>query len=383
MEKNHWITFISISLFLLLNHSFFGQKDHSYTLGDTTGKYHFSIGLLGGSIVPHRAAMQNVITGHSAGVSIQYLHRPPHQFWRMYQNNPIDGWDLYFSTTGNPNQLGYQTAISYILYRRVPLFHSSRLWWGTGLGLGYTNLTWDLYQNHQAPILSTHLNAAMIIHLQYECWRFKKSNLCVGMRITHLSNGAYQLPNLGTNNIQLTLTHQPRMTLPKGRYSYICILPSFMSSRILSIQGAMGIKETYQPLGKKYPVWNAQVTYAHRINDRHRWIIGLDYLNQPALKKLWWEYKGVQATPIQSMQLGLNLGFQTIFGNTWFSIHQGCYIFSPWKENGALYHRLSLRRNFKMSSYGASRTYLYAALFTHFAKADHFEFGLGWDITKR
>jgi hypothetical protein len=136
-------------------------------------------------------------------------------------------------------------------------------------------------------------------------------------------------------------------------------------------------------LGRKYNVWNTQLTYASRINHRHRWVIGADYLYQPALKKLWLAYKGIEATPQQCMQMGLNLGFQTIFGRTWFTIHQGLYIYSPWKENGILYHRLSIRRNLKLNNYGMQNAFVYAALFTHFAKADHGEFGIGWDIARR
>lgn len=360
----------------------YGQ-DTRVDIGDTTGRFHLNVGILGGSIVPHRSSMQNVITGHSAGGVIQLLHSPPHQFWRMDHLLPYDGLDLYFSTTGNTNQLGYQVGISYIIYRRALPKWIKGLWWGNGIGLGYTTKTWDIRENHQAPILSTHLNAEMILHLQYELIHTKKYNGLIGLRITHLSNGAYQLPNLGTNNIQLSATFQPRMSAPRGNYQYIDILPAYQSSRVWSMQAAFGVKETFQPLGNKYPVWNIQIQRARRINNRHRYVIGTDYLYQPALKKLWWEYKGIVALPKDCMQIGINLGYQTVFGKTWFTVHQGVYVISPWKDFGKFYHRLSIRRNFDFNEYGMRRGFLYAALFTHFAKADHMELGIGWDISRR
>ncbi len=380
MEKI--ITSLIILSFAFSN-GVWAQNKKEICHGDTTGKFHLTTGILGGSIIPHRASMQNVIKGHSAGIALQIMHRPPHHFWRMDHFNPIDGIDLYFSTTGNPEQLGYQFGASYILYRPVLLRYLRGMWWGNGLGIGYTTRTWDLHKNHQAPILSTHFNTTMILHLQYELVRLKDVNVLTGIRVTHLSNGAYQLPNLGTNNIQLTCSVQPRMSLPQGNYSYIDILPAYQSSKVLSILGSMGVKETYQPLGRKYSVWNTQLTYASRINHRHRWVIGADYLYQPALKKLWSEYKGIEATPHHCMQLGINIGFQTIFGRTWFTLHQGVYMYSPWKENGILYHRLSIRKNLKLNNYGMQNAFVYAALFTHFAKADHGEFGIGWDIARR
>ena len=380
MEKR--IAFLIFgAIFLLLGETLQTQKP--LAIGDTTGKYHLSPGILVGSIVPHRSSMQNVIKGHSVGCAVQILHRPPHTFWRMDHYQPIDGWDLYFSTTGNPQQLGYQFGLAYIIYRRILPQHIKNWWWGNGLGIGYSTRIWDLKANHQAPILSTHFNAEMILHLQYELLHLQKFNVMSGLRITHLSNGAYQLPNLGTNNVQLTLALQPRMSLPIGNYSYIDILPAYQSSQILSYIGSAGIKETFQPLGKKYGVWNAQLTYAKRINERHRWVVGLDYLYQPALKKLWAEYKGIEATAQQCMQWGMNIGYQTVFGKTWFTIHQGYYLYSPWKDNGKLYHRLSIRRNFDLYNYGMKRAFIYAALFTHFAKADHAEIGIGWDLYRR
>jgi len=359
------------------------QSKPTWVTGDTTGKYHFSPGINVGSIVPHRSSMQNVIKGHSAGCALQMLHRPPHRFWRMDHRQPIDGWDLYFSTTGNPKQLGYQIGLAYIIYRRILPKYLKNWWWGNGLGIGYSTKIWDLKENHQAPIISTHFNAEMILHLQYELYHLRKFNVLTGLRVTHLSNGAYQLPNLGTNNIQLTLSLQPRMSLPQGNYNYIDILPAYQSSQILSWIGSAGAKETFQPLGKKYGVWNSQLTYAKRINERHRWVAGIDYLYQPALEKLWWEYKGIKASNLQCMQWGVNIGYQTVFGKTWFTIHQGYYLYSPWKDNGKLYHRLSIRRNLNRHEYGMKHAFVYAALFTHFAKADHAEIGIGWDLYRR
>ena len=373
--------FIGIILCLLVTTSF-GQKVKP-EWGDTTGRYHVNWGLQGGSIVPHRSSMQNVITGHSMGGAIQIVHAPPHQFWRMDHHQPYDGIDLYFSTTGNPKQLGVQGGVSYVIYRPILPRYIKGWWWGNGIGLGYTSKIWDIHDNHQSPILSTHINAEMILHLQYEILHTKKHNGLIGLRITHLSNGAYQLPNLGTNNIQLTCTVQPKMAQPRGQYSYIDILPAYQSSSVWSAQAAFGLKETFQPLGKKYPVWNFQMQRARRINNRHRYVIGADYLYQPALKKLWWEYKGIQASPKDCMQLGINLGYQTVYGKTWFTIHQGVYVLSPWKDFGMLYHRLSIRRNFDLHEYGMQRGYVYAALFTHFAKADHIEIGIGWDLYRK
>jgi hypothetical protein len=177
----------------------------------------------------------------------------------------------------------------------------------------------------------------------------------------------------------MTLQYQPRLINKRKAFEIIAILPSFQRNRFFSITLAGGFKETFQPLGKKYPVGNFQFNFAKRLNGRHRISVGADYLYQPALKKLWEKYKGVMATPSQCMQAGIAVGYQSIFGLTTFSIQQGYYLYSPWKENGPFYHRLSIRRNFGLN-YNGKKGFIYAGLFTHWAKADHIELGCGFDL---
>lgn len=351
---------------------------------DTLGKYHWVISGLAGTIVPHRAEMTPLIQGYSYAGSIQWMKRPTMPKWRIYQRFPMTGMDLYFSTTGNPKQLGHQMALSYMVYR--PYGKRSKWWYGMGLGVGYNSKIWDLETNHQATVISTKINCALTLHWQYKLFSSVNHNHLLGLRMTHLSNGAYQLPNLGTNQFQLSYTIQPKMELPKRPMCITDELPYYFSSRIISVQSACGFKETYQPMGRKYPVWNVQVNYARLINYQHRWSVGLDYLYQPALEKLYEENLNQQSTPKDWQQWGATLGYQSIFGFTTFAVQQGVYIKSAWKSNGTLYQRLSIRRNCmglaKINPF-FSRVYFTAALFTHWAKADHFEFGCGIDLFRR
>ncbi len=351
---------------------------------DTLGKHHWVISGLAGSIVPHRSEMTPLIKGYSFGGSIQWMKRPTMPKWRIYQRFPTTGFDLYFSTTGNPEQLGYQSALSYMIYR--PYGKLKKCWYGMGLGVGYNSKIWDLETNHQATVISTKINCALTLHWQYKLFSSHSHNHLLGLRMTHLSNGAYQLPNLGTNQFQLSYTIQPKMELPKRPMCITDELPYYFSSRIISVQTACGIKETYQPMGRKYPVGNVQVNYARLINYQHRWSVGLDYLYQPALQKLYDKNLNQQSSPKNWQQWGATLGYQSIFGYTTFAIQQGVYLKTDWKNNGSFYQRLSIRRNCmqlaKINSY-FNRVYITAALFTHWAKADHFEFGCGIDLFRR
>ncbi len=378
MEKVNRLI-ITLAFLLSCTHSFSQTNSTNWPTGDSSEKFHVVPQVMFGQIVPHREEMQHLIQGQSIGMSIQLLRRKNFSWWGMYQRQPITGVELYWSTTGNPKQLGNQFALNYMMYR--PYISSKRsLFYGMGLGLGYSTKTWDLINNHQSPVISTHLNASMVLHVQYPIVQTEKTDWLLGLRMTHLSNGAYQLPNLGTNNFQLTLSNQPRMIRGRRAINIIDILPYFHGSRFFTFTLAGGLKETFQPLGKKYPIGNFQFNYVRALNWRHRYSIGIDYLYQSALKKLWMEYKGINASPEQCMQAGLAIGYQSIFGYTTFSIQQGIYLYSPWKENGPLYHRLSIRRNLANLPGFGKRCFIYAGLFTHWAKADHGEFGCGIDL---
>ena len=378
MEKATRIVFGLIA-FLICIQGFAQSQTRTWLSGDSLGKFHIVPQVMLGQIVPHREEMQHLIQGQTVGMSIQVIRRKTFSWWGMYQRQPITGAELYYSSTGNTNQLGHQFAVNYLIYR--PYLNGSRpLYYGLGLGLGYNTKIWDLNNNHQAPVISSHLNACLVIHLQYPIIQTEKTDWMLGFRMTHLSNGAYQLPNLGTNNFQISVTKQPRMVLPRRPINIIDILPGFHRSRFFSLTIAGGLKEIFQPLGKKYPVGNIQCNFTKAINWRHRISVGVDYLYQPALRKLWQEYKGIDATDLQCMQAGIAVGYQSIFGFTTFSIQQGFYLYSPWKENGKFYHRLSIRRNFANLPNFGRNCFWYAGLFTHWAKADHVEFGCGIDI---
>ncbi len=378
MEKNLilivglvWLSFFSTSALAQ-------ETNTTWPTGDSSEQFHLSPQLLMGQIIPHRHEMQHLIQGQSSGIALQFIRRKNFSWWGMYQKQPITGVELYYSATGNRKQLGDQFALNYIMYR--PYGKSKRkLWYGLGLGMAYATKTWNLHENYQAPVISTHLNACLTLHAHYPIFQTQKTDWLLGLRMTHMSNGSFQLPNLGTNNFQLSLQYQPRLILRKKPVNIIDILPGFQRTRFFSFTFAGGFKETFQPLGKKYPVCNFQFTYAKNINWRHRISFGADYLYQPALKKLWDKYKGIQATPSQCMQAGVAIGYQSIFGFTTFSIQQGYYLYSPWMENGRFYHRLSIRRNFGMN-YNGKKGFIYAGLFTHWAKADHIEVGCGFDL---
>lgn len=346
---------------------------------DTTGNWHLIPTIQYGTILPHRASMQNVIIGHSTGMSLQLMRRRPFSYWGMYHRQPVVGWDWYLSSTGNPEQLGYQTGLSYLMYK--PFFstgknHIPRLYWGTGVGVGYSTKKWDMENNHQSPVLSTHFNACLTLHLQGVLFSTAFHQLNLGLRITHLSNGATVIPNLGTNNIQLGLSYFPKMGLSSQDRCVLAILMSYHKNLGFNYFQSVGTQQVYQPNGRNYVVHVGRFQFSKRVKENYRITLGTDLFYKPAIAQLRNKNLHETTEPNQLWQVGITAGIETVYGHTTLGIEQGYYLITAWKGNGMLYHRFGLRRqigNTKKWSVGLH-------LFTHFAKADHIECALGYTI---
>ncbi|MEZ4800435.1 MAG: acyloxyacyl hydrolase [Flavobacteriales bacterium] len=155
--------------------------------------------------------MQHLVQGHSFGGSVQYFKKlSGEKPWHYFYNFPEIGGEVTFVNTGNAKQLGDQISSSFLIKLPLNKYNSSvetksfKHYLNLGVGLGYSTKIWDLRENTQALVLGSHFNASVILHYEAALWSSSKYQLTLGLRIHHFSNGAFQLPNLGTNNISIS-----------------------------------------------------------------------------------------------------------------------------------------------------------------------------------
>jgi hypothetical protein len=328
-----------------------------------------------GFVIPHNPQMKHLIKGHSFGAQatwmVQMMGDKP---WHQRYNYPEMGYDVFFSNTGNLPQLGYQFGASYLmnlsllrLKKHVNSFDGFNNWIGLGIGFGYSTKTWDLEENHQADVIGSHFNACLTLQYSARFLTIGKYDLRTGIRITHFSNGAFQLPNQGTNNLGcfIALSHRQFHNTPlKGN------IEEFSKTWNTSNSLVIGFKEISPPMGKKYPSVTFQTLQERHFTYKSSLGVGLDLMYNSSLKSLLERYSEESISSKDVFQIGGVLSYAMHFDRFKLIMQQGFYLKSKWKSDGSLYHRVGLR-------YAVNENLgIQLALKTHFAKADHGEIGL-------
>lgn len=341
----------------------------------------FSIAPHYGFIMPHRSEMTHLIQGHSYGFFASY-YRPLNKtaMWHSAYNFPEQGIDLGYINTGNQRQLGSQFAVKYWLELPLNRFDPSETsfvgrgfqhWIGLGLGIGYATKAWDLENNHQSAVLGSQINNSLNLQYSVRLFEFGTSELRAGLRISHLSNGAFQLPNLGTNNACIFLSYHHKNVTDKSLERIEVIVPE-KYRLTASISG--GLKEIPPPTGKKYGIGVFSFLAERRLTYKSSVGIGTDVFYNSAIYALLERRTEGSIKRSNAIQNGLLLSYTLHFDDFELKMQQGFYIRDNWKVDGTLYHRFGLRYRIN--------EHVFASLMlkTHFAKADFGELGMGYSF---
>lgn len=352
---------------------------------DTASNWSLAISPHGGFVIPHHKSMAHLIQGHSVGCHL-YAKRlvDGTKYWHEAYNVPEHGVDVTYSNTGNQEQLGQQYSLSYLInlplngkrYVEDCLRISSRgyrHWLGLGLGMGYATKRWDLESNHQAAVLGSRGNVAISLQYSARVAAFRSGEIRAGIRLSHLSNGAFQLPNLGTNNAGLFVSY----ALGENRSSYMKVIPQPALEKYLVSCGLVaGLKEIPPPTGRKYIATVFSLLGERRVSYKSAFGLGTDILFDSSSKPLVLQRSEVSIQNKQAIQLGAVFSYSLFFDRFSLKIQQGYYLIDKQRLNGSLYHRAGLRYEITPNLFAQ------LTLKTHFAKADYGELGIGYCFKK-
>lgn len=362
------IRFFAISIFVLLTSVLKAQDSSSVFL---TGGAHF------GHILTHTPVMSHLIRGHSYGGYIRMMKQVDGQKdWHINFGLPTQGAELYYAETGNNQQLGKQIALSYIiglgLNKQIKELKHFHHFLNLGLGIGYATKSWDFENNRQAIAIGSRVNAALTLHYEVKT----KIGLYAGIRLTHFSNGAFQLPNLGTNTLSASLrfqlpSHTRKMTEAEKR-QYTVEKKQDDGPWMQSIAIGLGAKEVPPYMSRKYLAGSFTFVFEKRKTAKSSFGFGLDVFHNSSLKILLSKKENYDNTVWQSSQLGVLFSYGLHFGKVQLKIQQGVYAYSLWTDYGMFYQRVGLRYYWNKNWFASLH------LKTHFAKADYGELGIGY-----
>ncbi len=346
----------------------FKKKDSSIISMET--KLHY------GFIMPHHKYIQYLSTGHFTAFELNVGKQTNgRKQWHQLYNYPYIGLSFWTANMANPEVLGsVYTLYPYLNFNLVDhrkLDFNFRF----GTGIAYITKKFEPFDNYKNLLIGTNLNVA--ISLLYELkWAIQQHiQLSTGVGMTHFSNGALKMPNLGINipTVNVGVAYLLNTNKPFFVPTESLCNKDTTKFEIQSIVSG-GIKEIYPACGDKFGVFSWSNSLIKTWSLKRKIGVGID---------LFWEFSNIRSLKRQGIEVkhayevikpGVHVLHQLRFSRLSLVTQIGFYIYAKDKSDGPIYDRLALQ--YKLNN----NILLNVALKTHFAKADFVEWGIGYSI---
>jgi hypothetical protein len=321
-----------------------------------------------GFLAAHHAGMAHLAQHVAFATEFSYVKKlTGEQVWHSYYRQPLVGGTLFIGTVGNNELLG--RFIGLYGFAEMPLikYKNYRMDWKFGTGLGYTNRPYDPISNPKNVAIGSRLNAMMCFALK-QTFSFEQSAITFALDMTHFSNGAFKVPNLGINLPFVSIGLQHFLPEKTNRIKPMDIFYTYKHWQP-SINGMLSFKETMPIGGKKYPIYAGSVSIRNYFSPKSGFELNLDIISKQAL--LNYEPM-VSKSQLDILQLGISAAYLLPLNRFNFVYGLGVYVRDHYRAEGPLYIRLGCRY------YVSKSMSAFFGLKTHYAKADYLEFGLSY-----
>lgn len=328
--------------------------------------------LKGGFLLAHRSSMGHLAQQHAVASEFSYYYRPnSERLWCDAFGNPFYGFTLFAGTVGNADVLGsYYGGYGFISFPFVQKgFYS--LGGKIGIGMGYGTKPYDAEENIYNLAIGSRLNALICLGLESR-FQFRHNMFSLNLDMTHFSNGATKVPNLGINIPYVSLGYSRRIKeADKVPDNYVCA--PFEPSYEFGIMGIGSLKQVYPIGGKNYGVLGLNLIGRKYFNVKRGMEVSLDLISKQALKEF---HSDIPKSQLDIMQIGGFVGYIIPIDKLHIVVGMGGYLRDKYRPDGPFYHRLGVRyrlnngMNFNVT------------LKSHWAKADYVEYGIGYTFKK-
>ena len=241
-----------------------------------------------------------------------------------------------------------------------------------GAGLAYLTKKFDVFENRRNQAIGSHVNGSMQFGLVGRKELANDDYIEAGISISHYSNAAFKVPNLGYNIPSITLRYgfynkvnkqvKPLPVLEKKKVDWTTLL-------------IYGRKQRNFANPKDFNIWGLQLRGLLNRSEVKSWRFGLDYtLDKSYVHSINPEIPSNQISFIDQSELALVGGFQWGFGKANIIAEMGAYLYKPTVLKNALSQRMGLAYKFN------KKWYTQGMLRFHRGVADFFEIGLGYQL---
>jgi hypothetical protein len=324
-----------------------------------------------GFLLAHRADILH-LAAHNYGVEVAYEKEVQNSWWGSYYRKPSVGFSLLYYNLGRV-ETGH--AFGFVSYVKLNLTRigKSDIRFRMGGGLAYLTQTFDIYKLRRNQTIGSNLNGSMQFGLfGHTPLRKNADYLEYGLSISHYSNAAFKVPNLGYNIPSITL----RYGFGFGQTSDIDSIVPY-TSKALDWRATAIFGKKQRNFGEPVNFYNygVQIRGIKNINPVKAWRFGIDYTLDKTYK-----YSEDKFYPLDSIsiidqsEVAVAAGFQWGFGKTSVIAEMGAYIYKPAVLKNPLSQRMGISYQFNkhLNAQGTLRF--------HRGVADFFEFGIGYTL---
>jgi len=364
--------FFRLAFLIFIFIAFTAMKTEAQQQDSTKNECWISANFHYGFLMAQHATMQYLVKGHIPAAEIDY-YKPTHgtQQWQQTFGFPEYGVAFFAANLENPTVLGNIFGIYPFINFHLNKNKKLKLYLRVGSGLAYITKKFTPFDDHKEIAIGSHINAIINLRLNTAFALGKQMRLEAGIGLTHSSNGATQTPNLGLNIPTVNLGIGYHFN-PKNYFLHSDTTTSVSKKITYNILFASGINQIDPPGGPHYFAYTFSINRNRRLNQKSTLGTGLDiFYNMSNIQQMIDD-----STPLknnfQDVQVGVKISYQLALGKLTLPIEMGAYLFTKYKTDGYLYHRIGLR--YQLTNHLIANL----TLLTHWAKASYIEWGIGY-----
>lgn len=347
------------------------------SLGQIYPKKDFIISAEGhyGFIMSHKNNMAHLIKGHIYGGELSYTFRTDGcKPWQQIYKYPEIGLCVSTMYLANPQQLGNLGALYPFINLRLNKVSSKVLLnLRLGEGLAYVTKRFDRINNHKNNVIGSHLNGFVNIRLNASTLIANTWRMNGGIGLSHASNGAAKTPNLGINMVTVNAGIGYVFGNKCIDVRMDTIIPCDKDWKI-SLMAISGVKEREVPYGPKYLVLGLQTNVYKTLNYKNKIGGGLETTYNYATIAEWTRDSIPTKKFADIIQVGAKFSYAYVINKLSFPVDFGVYFYKRQNANGQFFHRIGMR--YMLTKHLIANL----TLLTHWAKADYFEGGIGYEF---
>lgn len=330
-----------------------------------------------GFLLAHVPYLKN-IESHTVGAELQIELDQSNTRWGRHYNAPVTGFGVNYINFGR-DETGWAVSLQGNIKFKLIEKEQGALSFRLGAGIGYLNRIFDEVNNLRNQAIGSHLNGFMQTALFYER-QLANSEIAAGLALSHFSNGAYRMPNLGLNLPSLYLRYSrdvnwfDDLKAPKGIDPWLpdtALMPVWN----YAITGIYTHKERTLSNPAQFTLFGVQTRAIYARSIKHSWRVGLDGM----FDKTYAYVRDIE-TDLDTVsywsqfELGVAVGKSWNFGKLQVVAEVGTYLARPTTYKRTIYERIGLTYHL------TEHLGLQSTLKFHRAVADYIEWGLAYRL---